>query len=1321
MELSSGDLEGSSDDPTGKKKSKLKTLKTRLFGKTKTKEDKGERKLSQSDSDITQGKDEELDVEENFSNMGSRALSHDSIFLADLCLSSTEPPRVLSQENVQSRIKTLQMKLQQQNLRLGHPPLVMSIKRPEDASGSSEDDGLPQSPPEIVLNGVLPQRASYKTGSPTAPIVSAPSDTGVDFSSPAQFTPCLDNSAARHRMSVKPRNQRASAKIRKLTSPASRARSESMNNLGHPMPNKEDEKGLVLSKESIRFRSHSSQVLRTGRRPATPPDENHLPNSTQRSLMATNGPHQPASPLRPPIQPRPLMTENVVGMSTLRSQLPAVPEPPMDSVPTSGTEATPVMSPAADPKKNHMASETVGTKAPGSPKTKSVGSTRQVGENLGIFPLKPAQSSAPSTAVPQRVPASVLANKRENDKQCVTGSQMPVLQNKTETADRKGNQSLNPQTEIPLKAQPVMADVTLRSEVTPLRSISTNEKTPIKEELKSGMLTQPAKVSAPIQIVKPQAIENIVPSQQRPTSGSPRFTISSAHNKDRTRTGSFTSMFEETGAKKDLTKPTVPYLTHRCQEQRGVQKGDMKAKELPPTAPAETPMQRGNSSGADQGESSALQHETGEEATEEEGQDGVEEAEEAHEDLREHGEEEPTTEEREKNAFGVKLRSTSLSLKYKIDTAQSEVGIKRHSADVSTLSTAQGAQAVALDLAMKKDAPPAVSRANRTGSLIKSAASPGCDSLTATPAGQNISSFRSAGNADSRLRSRSLRQDGEANQSAVSASSSFSKESPAPTPSKQVSSAPTPSKQVSSAPTPSKQVSSAPAPSKQVSSAPLPSKEASPSQSDDVLPTPPPVKEPEAASSDSSWIGMAMEKTRTIQQLLTSKLPEFPEGPTLPVAPPAKKEFIPSPTVEAAPVPSPSIKRKAASSPTKQTASVPLPSKEVPPPQSDDVKSTAQSVKESETASSEVSWMSMAMEKTRTFQQLFNSKPSEFPGPQTDMKPTPTTETQPAVLQPAVRPAQSTISEKPSGQPTRKPKQTALPDASPTESSQSPTAVLHSIQVQPITKQLPVAASNPKPIPPTASQSPATQTIIRGTQLRASQSIATQPNISTKQLVKQAQSQQATAQSTPPSSIINKTQPSPPPSSTQSIPHPSQSTDTSHLSSSPKPPSHLKQQSQPAPPSIPQGNNDGLNSVKKRGDLPQPASGRGSGANTAEAWEPRTTPSGSKAAFLEKWGDKGASAGTKIESSKTTSEAQSSPQSLTSVRTGHLNRDSKTDTDLVPSSVPSRPTDREDRSLKRSLASASSPQQPISEGGQPSWMEVAKRKSLAWSDKSTTD
>lgn len=51
---------------TGKKKSKLKSLKTRLFGKTKTKENGGERKLSQSASDISLGKDEELDLEDSF-------------------------------------------------------------------------------------------------------------------------------------------------------------------------------------------------------------------------------------------------------------------------------------------------------------------------------------------------------------------------------------------------------------------------------------------------------------------------------------------------------------------------------------------------------------------------------------------------------------------------------------------------------------------------------------------------------------------------------------------------------------------------------------------------------------------------------------------------------------------------------------------------------------------------------------------------------------------------------------------------------------------------------------------------------------------------------------------------------------------------------------------------------------------------------------------------------------------------------------------------------------------------------------------------------
>ncbi|XP_041925292.1 CRACD-like protein isoform X1 [Alosa sapidissima] len=1288
MESSSGDLEGSSDDLTGKKKSRLKSLKMRLFGKRKG--GGGQRKMSQSATDISQGKDEELDLEDSFSSsLGSRALSHESIFLAEQCLSSAEPSQGLSQENVPSRIKTLQMKLQQQNLRLGQPPHVMSIKRPEDTGGSSEDDGLPQSPPEIILNEVLPQRASYKPSSPTVPIIAVPSDTGIDFNTPPQFTPCLDNSAARHRMSVKPRNQRASAKVRKQTSqPDSRAQSESMNNMEHPIHGEEDEKGLGVSKEPIRFRSHSTQVLQTGESPPAHPDENHLLTSNRRSLKEPGIPHQSSSPMRPPVQPRPVMTETVITKSTFHSQPPVTKdqEPPVASVLSSRTEEAPAVSPAADPKNNQMAPETVGTKPPTSPRLRSASGTRQVGENLGIYPLKPAPASAPSTVVPQDTPASVSANADENDKQSVTGSQMAVLQNKTEIVDKKGNKSLNPQTEIRPKVQPVMAvghSEGLPLEATQMRSFSKNEKASVKAEGESGMLPQTANVSAPRQTDKPdKVVENVVTSQQRPSSASPRFTISSAHNKDQTKTGSFPDKFEETGAKKDLTKPNFPHQAY-C-SQRGVQKGDMKAKELPPTLPAEMPfggnvepksLQQGNSSGPDLEESLTLPHEIGEEATEEEDQDGVEVAVEAHEDLREHREEEPTKAEGEKNAFGVKLRSTSLSIKYRLDSAQSEVNVKRHSADVSTLSTTQhGSQAGP--------------RAGRAGSLTIHAAS------TSMPDGQNISSLPSTDSAGGKLRSRSLRQEGEANQSTVVH------------PPKNVS-MPSPLLVGLSAASSSVKVTSS-----SVSPAPLPSEEAGPSQPDDASPAP--VKEPEGASSDFSWMSMAMEKTRTIQQLITSKLPEFPEGPTLPGATQTKKEFIPSPTVEGGLAPSPSVKRKSASSPTKQTPPASFPSKEATLPQSNDVASTAPSAKEPEQGSSEVSWMSMAREKTKTIQQLFTSKSPEFPGPQTTTRTTPTTETPPSMLPPA---AQSTNAEKPSAQPSRTLKQTAPPDSSPTETTPSSTTVLRSRPGgQPVTKLLLEAESNSKPAPTSSSQSPSTPSIIRGTSLQEAQPKPIQPSIVSTQLSKLAQSQQTTAQSIPPSSLLNKTQPSPPLPSTQSIPRPSQPTANSHLSSSPKPLSHLKQQSQPAAPSVSQGSNDGLNSLKKRSDLPQPAPVRGSGAATAaaEGLGPRASGLGSKAAFLEKWGDKGASVGTKFEVSKATSGAQSSSESLTSVRPGHLSRDSKPDADLVLL----RAADKEDRALKKTLISSPSPQQPASDGSQPSWMEMAKRKSLAWSDKS---
>ncbi|KAJ3591922.1 hypothetical protein NHX12_007052, partial [Muraenolepis orangiensis] len=169
--------EDSPEDIPGKKKSKLKILKSRLFKRAK-KADDGSYNLSQSTSDITAGAG--LGSEEDLTcsdvKLGSRSVSHDSIFVADEVLVDPEPARVLSQENIHSKIKALQEKLQQQKLHLGPTAMGLSIKRPDHL------------------------------GRPPA-----------NFSRPAQVASCLDTSAARHRMSVKPRNQRASTKGRKLT------------------------------------------------------------------------------------------------------------------------------------------------------------------------------------------------------------------------------------------------------------------------------------------------------------------------------------------------------------------------------------------------------------------------------------------------------------------------------------------------------------------------------------------------------------------------------------------------------------------------------------------------------------------------------------------------------------------------------------------------------------------------------------------------------------------------------------------------------------------------------------------------------------------------------------------------------------------------------------------------------------------------------------------------------------------------------------------------------------------------------------------------
>ncbi|XP_019119592.2 uncharacterized protein KIAA1211 isoform X1 [Larimichthys crocea] len=271
MESFYGDAEESTEDIPGRKKSKFKSLKTRLFGRSKRAGGEEDAKLSQSASDITAEKDlgSEEDLACSQGMMGSRALSHDSIFLADQVLTDADPARVLSQENVHSKIKALQTKLQLQKLHFGPPPMVLPTKRPEDES-HSEDDGLPRSPTEVSRGDVTTQGTLTKTRplspvpkpAPTKPLPLIPShpsppslssnssvvELPLDFSSPAQFTPCLDTSAARHRMSVKPKNQRASTK-RRLATTDSKSLSDVLNNIDHNESVKVEEQQRITQEE----------------------------------------------------------------------------------------------------------------------------------------------------------------------------------------------------------------------------------------------------------------------------------------------------------------------------------------------------------------------------------------------------------------------------------------------------------------------------------------------------------------------------------------------------------------------------------------------------------------------------------------------------------------------------------------------------------------------------------------------------------------------------------------------------------------------------------------------------------------------------------------------------------------------------------------------------------------------------------------------------------------------------------------------------------------------------------------------------------------
>ncbi|XP_062983745.1 CRACD-like protein [Elgaria multicarinata webbii] len=281
----------------GKKKSKFKSIK-KFFGKRKRKETLSSSgsvilKTCQSASDVTASQtmhidsDSEDDLEMHRSVMGNRALSHDSIFIPEASQEPATPVRVFSQENVSDRIRALQLKLQQNCKLVPLSPFGSPSKRMDDAGMSSEDDGLPRSPPEtsllqeilnsstakfsdshkhlssLSLAGTGSEEEEQVTSSPlrscstesqlfprqssTKIITPQTSDCSLsppaDFDIPPESSSCLDNSAAKHKLLVKPRNQRSSRTRRQF----SRNLSNSQNNLScTPEEDESDRKEMLV-------------------------------------------------------------------------------------------------------------------------------------------------------------------------------------------------------------------------------------------------------------------------------------------------------------------------------------------------------------------------------------------------------------------------------------------------------------------------------------------------------------------------------------------------------------------------------------------------------------------------------------------------------------------------------------------------------------------------------------------------------------------------------------------------------------------------------------------------------------------------------------------------------------------------------------------------------------------------------------------------------------------------------------------------------------------------------------------------------------------
>lgn len=398
-----------------------------------------------------------------------------------------------------------------------------------------------------------------------------------------------------------------------------RARSESLNNLDRSLPTREEEEGPALVKEIPRARSYSSQVLRPGER-LTASQIKSFPVSPLMSLQTAGDSRQVS--LEPELERKILSTSP--PSPSLRETTPAespVAKPPIPVVPIDrkGKEVSEMLSSSKLLKNSHS--------------------------NL-VSPVRPNASTTPEL--------SLVKDERSN---------ATPIQNKMDSLSKYSVESaLNIENRLASTHAPanVICGVNLRPS-------SLRRNVPSTDEKQESKTLQPGSTESAVSQEDHTQTEPI--KRERTVSGSFHFSVSSDKYQERPRTASFTGEFGQAGLKKEATEAFKPlnFKTER-QVSSQVEKTikDLCAN-LPPASKKEDKMVTDSVIPTNEESQDNKIQEIGVEATEEEVQ---ELAKEAFEDVVEDmtgGKERETT-----NAFGVKLRSTSLSLKFRLDKAQSE-------------------------------------------------------------------------------------------------------------------------------------------------------------------------------------------------------------------------------------------------------------------------------------------------------------------------------------------------------------------------------------------------------------------------------------------------------------------------------------------------------------------------------------------------------------------------------------------------------------------------------------------------------------------------